>query len=52
MSLVAFGRSLASQPDLIKARRRKDGKRAIYYNLKMSDTARVSASGSTWSTTQ
>ena len=49
MSLNAFGKSLLSQPHLIKARKRKDGKRAIYYNLKLKDTARVSAPG-TWST--
>lgn len=51
MSLTAFGRSLRSQPDLIKARKRKSGKLQTFYNLKLKDTARVSASG-TWSTAQ
>ena len=51
MSLTAFGRSLRSQPDLIKARRRKDGRQQTFYNLKLKDTARVSAPG-TWSTAQ
>jgi hypothetical protein len=52
MSLNAFGKSLLSQPNLIKARKRKDGKRAIYYNLKMSDTARITNAPGTWSTAQ
>lgn len=47
MSLTAFGRSLRSQPGLIKARKRKSGKQQTFYNLKIKDTARVSAP--TWS---